>query len=132
MAAQSLPTECHYIILKNLQNDRKSLHSWILLNRSWCRNAMPFLWAKPFSMSPSKRNHQLIQTYVACLEDVDKSFIDDKGLSLPILQRPLFDYASFLTEIKFNQIIYAIGYWYIQRKNGPHPTQLQDALFNLF
>src|SRR5438046_1892845 len=36
-----------YLILKELQNDNKSLYSCLMVNRTWCVTALPFLWKNP-------------------------------------------------------------------------------------
>ena len=36
-----------FLILKELQNDGKSLYSSLLVNRIWCEAALPVLWNDP-------------------------------------------------------------------------------------
>ncbi|CAG8774874.1 13038_t:CDS:1, partial [Acaulospora morrowiae] len=40
-----LPSECLEEIFKYLHDDLVSLHSCALVNRSWCRIAIPLLWS---------------------------------------------------------------------------------------
>jgi hypothetical protein len=43
-----LDRDCLWQIFANLEHDKKSLHSTILVNRIWCEIAIQFLWKKPF------------------------------------------------------------------------------------
>ena len=43
-----LPEISSYII-QNLRNDVSTLHTLALVNRFWCRLAIPLLWEDPFS-----------------------------------------------------------------------------------
>src|SRR6266542_913572 len=36
-----------FLILDELQGDRKSLYSCILVNRTWCKITVPILWNNP-------------------------------------------------------------------------------------
>ncbi|RHZ45250.1 hypothetical protein Glove_682g17 [Diversispora epigaea] len=49
-SSSSLPIECWQEILKNLENDKKSLHSFLLVNRTWCKIIVPILWNNPFQL----------------------------------------------------------------------------------
>src|SRR4051812_44591344 len=43
--------ELIYEIVKYFYNDVSTLHSCILVNRLWCRLAIPLLWENPFQSS---------------------------------------------------------------------------------
>lgn len=45
-----LPIECWQEIFKNFGNDKKSLHSFLLVNRTWCKMIVPMLWSNPFQL----------------------------------------------------------------------------------
>src|SRR2546429_6907948 len=130
-----LPTECLLMIFQNLANDMLCLHSCILVNRSWCRNAMPYLWARPFSTA--FKQAKLIKTYLSCLEDEDKELIEEE-VALPVLSRPLFDYASYLIEFKYNRLKMAVELWIkikdqlsTSTPNNPKVFGITRALCNL-
>ncbi|RGB21536.1 hypothetical protein C1646_777765 [Rhizophagus diaphanus] len=54
--------ELTYEIIKYFQNDYSTLHSCILVNRLWCRLAIPLLWENPFSIRI--RNYDFIEIYL--------------------------------------------------------------------
>ena len=43
-------------IIQYFHNDFSTLHSCILVNRLWCRLAIPLLWEDPFSI-PTENYH---------------------------------------------------------------------------
>src|SRR4051812_27515373 len=60
-------------ILRNLRNDFKSLHSCVLVNRLWCRIAIPLLWETPFSINFDNQNSHFLDIYLSSLQDDDKA-----------------------------------------------------------
>ncbi|RIA90453.1 hypothetical protein C1645_769929 [Glomus cerebriforme] len=131
-----LPTECLLMIFQNIANDIQCLHSCILVNRLWCRNAIPYLWARPFSTA--SKEAKLIKTYISCLEDEDKVLIEEEDVVLPVLPTPLFDYASYLIEFKYNRLKSAVELWIkikdqlsTSSPNSPKVFGITRALCNL-
>ena len=39
-------------IIKEFQNDRKSLHSCLLVDKTWCETTIPILWKNPWKICP--------------------------------------------------------------------------------
>ncbi|CAI2172066.1 5644_t:CDS:1 [Funneliformis geosporum] len=130
-----LPTECLRMIFQNISNDIHCLHTCILVNRSWCRNAMSYLWARP--LSTASKHYKLIQTYISCLEDVDKLLMDEKVVVLPDLPPPLFDYSSYLTEFRYHRLKWAAELWIkikdelSSSSHNPKAFEITKALSNL-
>ncbi|CAG8783375.1 15223_t:CDS:1, partial [Acaulospora morrowiae] len=50
--------------------DISTLHSICLVNRLWCRRAIPHLWSSPFSLNV-RNDHLLdiVSIYVSCLDE---------------------------------------------------------------
>src|SRR5438876_5882001 len=85
-------------IIKNLRNDFNTLYSLVLVNRFWCRLAIPLLWEDPFSIKYQKDSTHFIDTYFLFLNDNDKNRVKDL-LSYKFdsnLQQPLFSYPSLI------------------------------------
>ena len=57
-----LPEISSYII-QNLRNDVNTLYSLVLVNRFWCRLAIPLLWEDPFSIKYQEDSSHFIDTY---------------------------------------------------------------------
>src|SRR6266540_4976462 len=45
------PIECLEEIFNNLEKNISSLHSCLLVNRTWCKLIVPILWRWPFFMN---------------------------------------------------------------------------------
>ncbi|RGB39567.1 hypothetical protein C1646_754292 [Rhizophagus diaphanus] len=94
--------DCLKIIITELQYDLSSLYSCILVNRHWCRIAIPILWKNPSTLkgfSPSK----LYNMIIFLLPKSSKKFLSDNIPELSFTEisdyKPLFNYISFFTQI---------------------------------
>ncbi|PKY16827.1 hypothetical protein RhiirB3_521490 [Rhizophagus irregularis] len=100
--------ELTYEVIKYLQNDYSTLHSCVLVNRLWCRLAIPLLWENPFSI-PTK-NYNVIDIY---LNDDLKTKLNEYEIiedSLP--SNTLFDYPSFLKSLNIYKFINSVEKWF--------------------
>ena len=104
-----LPEISSYIV-QNLRNNVNTLYSLTLVNRFWCRLAIPLLWEDPFSV---KRRENLpsyfIDTYFLFLSDSDKTKMKTKFYSKfskfnSNLHKPLFNYPSLIKTIDFYRV----------------------------
>jgi len=102
-----LPEISSYII-QNLRNNVNTLCSLVLVNRFWCRLAIPLLWEDPFSVKCRENlSSRFIDTYF--LSDSDKSETKTKFYSKfskfdSNLHKPLFNYPSLIKTINFYRI----------------------------
>ena len=94
-----LPEISTYII-QNLRYNINTLYSLSLVNRFWCRLAIPLLWEDPFSIKfrGSVLLLHFLDIYCLFLNDNDKSKVNEiKKFELNSnLQKPLFNYPSFI------------------------------------
>src|SRR5688572_17988002 len=57
-------------IIQHLHNDYNALHSLVLVNRFWCRLAIPLLWEDPFSIRYRKNlSFHFLNVYFLFLAD---------------------------------------------------------------
>jgi hypothetical protein len=106
LSMQQLPYDClREIILKFSQ--KSELHSCALVNRTWCRIAIPLLWQNPFR----KQNDSCLKAVV----DIYVHFFTPKQrqiLQLPDpMTRPLFPYPSFLHQVDTVIFMNAVSEW---------------------
>jgi len=101
----SLPYELLAMIFDEHANDLFTLHSCILVNRTWCMAALQLLWAKPFTLlysSPSRRNNRLVEnllaTFTECFTDVD-ALNNASRLRKKYSKKFPLDYSLYLKEI---------------------------------
>ncbi|PKY28253.1 hypothetical protein RhiirB3_444337 [Rhizophagus irregularis] len=97
-------------IIQNFRKDFSTLHSCILVNRFWCRLAIPLLWEDPFSI-PSQ-NYRCIEIYLHFLnEDSKAKFNEYENIKNLIPTNTLFNYPSFTKYLSLNSICSSVEKW---------------------
>ncbi|GBC47931.1 uncharacterized protein OCT59_000434 [Rhizophagus irregularis] len=105
-------------VIKYFRHDYKTLHSCILVNRLWCRLAIPLLWEDPFSIKLPK-NYRFIEIYLNNnLNEEDKTKLNEYGINYNKLLLPsntsnnsLFNYPNFIKCLNTWKIIFSIEQW---------------------
>jgi hypothetical protein len=99
-------------IIQYFRDDFSTLHSCILVNRLWCRLAIPLLWEDPFSLRYPK-NYRYIEVYLHNLNDDDKTQLDEYGITSNDLfsSNILFNYPSFIKYLDTRKISDSIEKW---------------------
>ncbi|PKC00799.1 hypothetical protein RhiirA5_427680 [Rhizophagus irregularis] len=99
------------LIFVELRKDHKSLHSFLLVNRVWCRLVVPILWRKClYTYIDIKSSKKLSNVILSYLSSSSKQLLLDNNIMLPstIFSKPLtFNYISFCKYMN-NFIIYNI------------------------
>src|ERR1700742_1619984 len=101
-----LPEISSYII-QNLHNNVNTLYALMLVNRFWCRLAIPLLWEDPFSVKYRENlPSHFIDIYFLFLSDNDKINMKTKFYSKfdSNLHKPLFNYPSLIKTIDFYRV----------------------------
>ncbi|CAG8597162.1 28518_t:CDS:2, partial [Racocetra persica] len=116
-----LPTECLQCIFSFIPEDNvKTLHSAVLVNRSWCRAAIPFLWKKPFTINSELSSFfKIVPIYLSSINvdslstEFRESFfhLDYLMSCISDEKRLTFDYPSFLKELNFKKLYNSISEW---------------------
>ncbi|GBB88220.1 hypothetical protein RclHR1_14770004 [Rhizophagus clarus] len=102
--------ELIYEVIKYFRNDFSTLYSCILVNRLWCRLAIPLLWEDPFSI-PTK-NYKFIYVYLHNLNDDLKTKLNEYEINFNLLHsNTLFNYPSFIKYLNTCKIISSIEKW---------------------
>ncbi|RGB30080.1 hypothetical protein C1646_765793 [Rhizophagus diaphanus] len=102
--------ELLYEIIKIFQNDYSTLHSCVLVNRLWCRLAIPLLWENPFSINTG--NYNFIEVYLYNLNDYLITKINDYQIINSLLpSKTLFNYPSFLKYLNIYKVTLSIDGW---------------------
>ncbi|POG72294.1 hypothetical protein GLOIN_2v1773812 [Rhizophagus irregularis DAOM 181602=DAOM 197198] len=98
-------------IIKNFQNDYSTLYSCVLVNRLWCRLAIPLLWENPFSIPTG--NYNFIEVYLYNLNDCLKSKLNEYHITDHYLlpSSTLFNYPSFIRYLSMCKIASSIDRW---------------------
>jgi hypothetical protein len=83
-----------YLIFEEFKDDKKALHSCLLVNRTWCEMIIPILWKDPWEFLKFGREKSLFNVIISHLSDESRNNNLRKILKNSY-KRPLFDYISF-------------------------------------
>jgi hypothetical protein len=85
-----------FLILEELEHDKNSLYSCLLINRTWCEITVPILWKKPIVLTDAAKK-ALINVIILHLSEESKDILKNQGVDFFTKphQRPLFNYMSY-------------------------------------
>jgi hypothetical protein len=87
------------LIFEELQDDKESLYSCLLVNRTWCITAVPILWKNPsqYLLSGNSKNI-LFSVIFSHLSEESRNILKNEVINDPITeiyQSPLFNYINY-------------------------------------
>ncbi|GET66559.1 hypothetical protein GLOIN_2v1879328 [Rhizophagus irregularis DAOM 181602=DAOM 197198] len=98
-------------VIQYFHYDYKTLHSCILVNRLWCRLAIPLLWEDPFSIRFPK-NYRFIEIYLCNLSDDDKTRLNKYVIHSGLFpSNTLFNYPKFIQHLDTYKVSDSIKTW---------------------
>ncbi|CAG8768466.1 34813_t:CDS:2 [Racocetra persica] len=120
----TLPTECMYQVFQHLVDQGEALHPFLLINRYWCRNVIPFLWARPFdnfTLENPENMYKIMSVYLSSLNDAEKADLKDLLIKnsydtdfiseLLNQKKTLFNYPMMLQELSIVKLEMAVQSW---------------------
>ncbi|PKY30751.1 hypothetical protein RhiirB3_447993 [Rhizophagus irregularis] len=121
-----------YLVFKVMKDDKKTLYSCLLTNRTWCRIAVPILWKNPWNLKDSGWK-QMLNVIISHLSNESRNTLKNICIDLlPFLtnpyQKPLFDYISFCRHLDLVSIDYII----LKFTNKESNSILTNEIINLF
>ncbi|RIA85784.1 hypothetical protein C1645_879078 [Glomus cerebriforme] len=124
-------------ILQYLNNDFSTLYSCVLVNRLWCRLAIPLLWKDPFLIP--NQNYNCIEIYLHSLNDYNKKDVNKYRNNNFISSNTLFNYPSLIKCLNIHRIVSTIEEWVavpIEKRSiyyySPSPTLIYKLLLKVF
>uniref|UniRef100_U9UMQ7 F-box domain-containing protein n=1 Tax=Rhizophagus irregularis (strain DAOM 181602 / DAOM 197198 / MUCL 43194) TaxID=747089 RepID=U9UMQ7_RHIID len=102
-----------YLIFEEFQDDDNTLHSCLLVNKTWCEIIIPILWKNPWKNLKREKEKSLLNVIISHLSGESKNNLKNLGINFleNLYQKPLFNYISFcrhLNLFKVKTIINAI------------------------
>ncbi|CAG8603948.1 9880_t:CDS:2 [Funneliformis mosseae] len=130
-------TDVIRIIIKNV-TQKKSLYTFLFVNRLWFEITIPLLWNNPWSYLPKYRNN-ISKTILSCCDTVQKRTLYRRGIitSTQLTSPPLFNYVSYINNLS-KEIIGSLVQGILDEfyeKNGydvSHDDLLQEIFWDLF
>lgn len=109
-----MSSELNYDCLQNIfeifeyNNDQDTLFKCILVNRSWCESAIPYLWKDPFSIVRKRENSRKLLTTIISMFPFDKSMEEKlKSYEYELIhldyKQSFYNYLNFCRIFKFTE-----------------------------
>ncbi|CAG8464243.1 6546_t:CDS:1 [Ambispora gerdemannii] len=121
-----LPPETLYEIFKHISHDTSTLFKCLLIDRTFCRFAIPYLWRQPFKrpLKEQKFDHSLVETIILSLNDNHRESVLNllssskttnlTATTLSHSREVLFKYNTFITELDTWYLALTIARWHSQ------------------
>ncbi|EXX79968.1 hypothetical protein GLOIN_2v1765643 [Rhizophagus irregularis DAOM 181602=DAOM 197198] len=115
-------------IIQYFRKDFSTLYSCILINRLWCRLAIPLLWEDPFSKKYPE-NHHFIEIYLSKLNEDVKTKLYLYGVNNDLVSsNTLFNYPSFIKYLDIDKILNSIQTW-VDTLVGKNQEKLVNLIY---
>ncbi|GES92864.1 hypothetical protein GLOIN_2v1867142 [Rhizophagus clarus] len=104
-----------YFILKELHNDKKALHSCLLVNKIWCEIVIPILWGNPWKYLIYRKRKFLLDVIISHLSDESRNKLENDG-SFNLYKKPLFNYINYCRRLNLNiirELVNDCGVWIV-------------------
>ncbi|PKY29052.1 hypothetical protein RhiirB3_530247 [Rhizophagus irregularis] len=95
-----------YLIFEELQNDKKTLRSCILVNKTWCEILVPILWKNPWKYLKGGNEKLFLKVIVShsTNEKLTNHLTKRYKFLINSYNKPLFDYISFCRHLNLKEI----------------------------
>src|SRR2546423_15298990 len=109
--SSTIPTDCLNDVFENLEDDKITLHSCLLVNRLWCKISVRILWRNIWNFKYSviyKRRPKvasaILSKLIACLPKESKELLFNYRIHIltPTPNPPLFNYVAFCEVLPIN------------------------------
>ncbi|CAB4390402.1 unnamed protein product [Rhizophagus irregularis] len=131
--SRNIPPEC----LKNIiefvkEGPNPNLYSCMLVNREWMKNCLPLLWNRPFDISiPVQNGTKLMNTYISCLDEIQKQYLIDNDIYLRQNRTPQINYPAYLRELDYEIFEKYTRFWLIENIYSDRASDLDTIAESL-
>src|SRR3954466_2226944 len=99
-----LPADCLNEIFENLEDDKTTLHSCLLVNRLWCEVSVRILWRDIWDYKYTAIRSQF-DALISCLPNESKELLRKNEMFANLKpQQLLFNYASFCKVLSIDKV----------------------------
>ncbi|GBC09163.1 hypothetical protein RclHR1_08650006 [Rhizophagus clarus] len=130
MNSPYLTEDCINHILKYLQYHHSTLFNCILVNRFWCRAAIPLLYADPF-VRTNKKDYLIILTLITCFNKEEISRLNNKIKLIDIEYEPLFKYTKYVKNYYSDRVNSKITKW-IEHQHSNIQDKIPKNIYSSF
>jgi hypothetical protein len=95
-----------YLIFEELHKDDSTLHSCLLVNKTWCKIIVPFLWINPWKYLNYRNRKYLLELIILHLSDKSRNKLENQGIDFTLnsYKKPLFNYIYFCRHLNLDTI----------------------------
>jgi hypothetical protein len=98
-----------YLIFKELQDDKKTLFSCLMINKTWCEMVIPLLWKNPWIYHPAGvLDTELYGVIISHLSEDSKNKLEIQG----VVERPLVNYINYCKHLNLRCLNNVINTFY--------------------
>ncbi|RIA92264.1 hypothetical protein C1645_820952 [Glomus cerebriforme] len=120
-----------YLIFQEFKDDKKTLCSCLLVNKTWCEIIIPILWKNPWKLLKEEEENLLLNVIISHLSDESRNNLSqDINFLTKSYQKPLFNYISFCRHLNFTRIVSIIDK--LLFFNDHNKLTIKNEIFNLF
>src|SRR5438034_4068147 len=120
-----------YFIFESFQDDKKTLHTCLLINKTWCEIIVPILWRNPWKFLKKEKEKMLFNIIISHLSDELKNNLkiqsNNNNILINSYKRPLFNYIRFCRHLNLK---------YLDDMNDTIKEEfkisIENEIFNLF
>ncbi|GBB90649.1 hypothetical protein RclHR1_17690003 [Rhizophagus clarus] len=94
--------------------DRNHLYSCLLVNRHWCKIAVPILWNRALNYYGSTHERQTkILSLLKCLDQKSRNNLINNGVPFPFIsdEVAIFQYTSYIEVLDYGKLINLVEDW---------------------
>jgi hypothetical protein len=117
-----------YLIINEIQNDKKALHSCLSVNKTWSEIIIPILWKNPWKYLKKGKEKLLLNIIFSHLSEKSKELSQLTNFFNQSYEKPLIDYIRFCKHLNLIEIIKMINT--IDEKTKI--PNFQKEIFNIF
>ncbi|CAB4407617.1 unnamed protein product [Rhizophagus irregularis] len=117
----------YLIFFKELQDDKNTLYSCLLVNKTWCEIIIPILWKNPWKKRNEKILFNIIFSYLS--DELKNNLCQKIDFLTDSYKKPLFDYISFCRHLNFVEIERIIDMYIILEERR---LSIKNDIINVF
>ncbi|GBC04753.1 hypothetical protein RclHR1_05850002 [Rhizophagus clarus] len=118
-----------YLLFEQLQDDKKTLYSCLLVNKTWCEITVSILWRNPWGFLKKKNERPLLNVIISHLSNVSRNKIGECELFSNFHRKPSFNYISYCRHLNLDEIQRIINENIKEKSNI---LNVRNEILNLF
>src|ERR1044072_4117148 len=100
-----LNRDVFYSIFEESQDDKSTLYSCLLVDKTWCEMVVPVLWKDPWKSLNERKMKLLLNVIISHLPTESRNNLSQRvNFLTSSYDKPFFDYISFCKHLNLSEI----------------------------